>query len=337
LAKPRSEELSHLEKWFEFTQKLYSTLDLDQASRIALDVALQLTGMQRGILLTQENGNSFRFRHAQNRDGRTLRQEQFSAAESLIQRACDLDGPLHHHPTENGVKTVLCIPLISSRWPESSHKAVGILYCDSPEMIPYGPGEKEMLDLFIMHAGPALESVILYDWATRDSMTGVYQRHYFDAVAQIEWRRTLRHKHPAAVLRVDVDNLREYNELYGRTDGDMVLKKVAEILKEICRTEDLIARYDIDEFAVLLPETDIPGAKLVANRITEEVPLLLTRRPEQPVTVSIGSATYPRCLVNSIVDLMRLADIALQQAKQTGGQRAVMFEPSLTTVHKKLF
>jgi len=191
--------------------------------------------------------------------------------------------------------------------------------------------------MFLIHAGPALETVILYDWATKDPLTEVYQRHFFDAAAQIEWRRTLRHRHSAAILKIDLDQLREINDQYGRDEGDIVLQKTAEILKEICRLEDLIARYDIDEFAVLLPETDTAGARLVAGRICEEVPLLLTRDPEKPVTVSIGGATFPKCSVNSFPDLMKLADIALYQSKQTGGKRAIIYEPSLSSAHKKLF
>ena len=329
------EDSNRLEKWFEFTQKLYCTLDLDQASRIALDIVLQLTGMQRGMLLTKESENSFRFRHAQNQEGRTLRQDQFPSSDTLLREVCQQGTPVHKNHDSVDAKTVLCIPFLSNL--AASNTVVGILYCDSPKEIPYGDSDKEMLNVFLMHAGPALESVILYDWATRDELTGVYQRHFFDAISQTEWRRTLRHKHPATVLRIDLDQLREYNESYGRIDGDTVLKKTAEILKEICRTEDLIARYDIDEFAVLLPETDTAGARLVSGRITEEVPLLLTRDPEKPVTVSIGGATYPRCAVNNIADLMRLAEIALSHAKQTGGARAIHYEPSLTTAHKRIF
>ncbi|MCI0412983.1 sensor domain-containing diguanylate cyclase [bacterium] len=329
------EDPNRLEKWFEFTQKLYCTLDLDQASHIALEIVLHLTGMQRGMLLTKENETAFQFRHAQNQEGRTLKQEQFPATNVLLREVCNQGSPVHKNHDSAGAKTVLCIPFLSNR--AGSNTVIGILYCDSSEEIPYGESEKEMLNVFLMHAGPALESVIFYDWATRDMLTDVYQRHFFDAVSQIEWRRTLRHKHPATVLRVDLDRLRAYNESYGRKEGDTVLRKTAEILKEICRTEDIIARYDIDEFAVLLPETDTAGARLVSGRITEEVPLLLTRDPDRPVTVSIGGATYPRCSVNNIVDLMRLAGIALSHAKQAGGARAIHYEPSLSSAHKKIF
>lgn len=336
MARVRSEEQSNrLEKWFEFTQKLYSTLDLNQASRTALDVVLQLTGMQRGMLLTRQSENTFRFRHAQNQYGRTLRRDQFAASESLLNEASRQGKPVFTRQDSGNARSVLCMPLLSDQL--ASNQALGLLYCDSAEELSFGPGEQETVDVFLMHASPALQSVILYDWATRDGMTGLYLRHYFDAMSQTEWRRMLRHKHPATVLKIDVDDLREYNELYGRNDGDMVLAKTAEILKEICRTEDLIARYDADEFAVLLPETDTAGARLVAGRVTEEVPLLLTRDPERPVTVSIGGATFPRCAVNNISDLMRLADSALSHAKHAGGKRAIMYEPALSNSHRKLF
>ena len=329
------EQTNRLEKWFEFTQKLYSTLDLNLAARTALDVVIQLTGMQRGMLLTRQSENSFRFRHAQNDNGRTLRRDQFAANESLLQEVSRQGKPVFTKQESNHARSVLCMPLLTDLL--SAHQSLGLLYCDSQNDLNFGPADQETVDVFLMHASPALQSVILYDWATRDSMTGLYLRHYFDAMSQTEWRRMLRHKHPASILKVDVDQLRAYNETYGRADGDMVLAKTAEILREICRTEDLIARYDVDEFALLLPETDTAGAKLVAGRIVEEVPLLLTRDPEKPVTVSIGGATFPRCSVNNISDLIRLADHALSQAKQAGGKRAVLYEPALSNTHRRLF
>jgi diguanylate cyclase (GGDEF)-like protein len=326
---------NRLEQWFDFTQKLYSTLELDQGIRTAMDVALQLTGMQRGMLLTYDTGNGYRFRHAQNRDGRTIKQEEFPSSESMIKEVREQRVPLHRVAAQEQIKTALCIPLLSDHWSDSP--VIAILYCDSPEAKSFGDSDKETIKVFLEHAGPALETLILYDMATRDPLTEVYQRHYFDAVAQTEWRRTLRHKHPLAILKIDLDQLREVNDEYGRQEGNFVLQKTAEILKEVCRTEDLIARYDIDEFALLLPETETAGARHVANRICEEVPLLLTRNPEKPVSVSVGGAAFPRCAVNSIHDLMKLADIALYQAKQAGGKRAIVYEPSLSSAHKKVF
>jgi diguanylate cyclase (GGDEF)-like protein len=334
LATPEQEP-DRLEKWFEFTQKLYSTLEIVQASRIALDVALQLTRMQRGMLLTHDSQNGLRCRHAQNQHGRTLKQEQFPAADDLLKEGLRESKPLFRSVNLEEIRSELCLPIFSDVF--ASNQIIGMIYCDSTEEMEFGPGDQDAMNVFLMHASPALESIILYDWATRDSLTGVHVRHYFDSISQIEWRRTLRHKHPCAVLKIGVDQLREYNVTHGRKDGDMVLSKIAEILKEVCRTEDLISRYDVDEFAVLLPETDAAGARMVASRITEEVPLLLTRDPEKPVTVSIGTATFPKCSVNNIADLMKLADLALFQAKQTGGKRALSYEPSLSSAHRRLF
>src|SRR5262245_48379880 len=251
------EESDRLEQWFDFTQKLYSTLELDQAIRTAMDVALQLTGMQRGMLLIYNKGNAFRFRHAQNDSGRTLKQEQFPQIESLIQEVQQQKVPISRVAPQESTKTSLCIPLVFNHWSDSS--VVAVLYCDSPEIKSFGDSDKETIQVFLQHAGPALETLILYDMATRDPLTEVHQRHFFDASSQMEWRRTLRHKRQLSILKIDLDQLREVNEEYGRKQGDYVLQKTAEILKEVCRGEDLIARYDIDEFAILLPETDTTG------------------------------------------------------------------------------
>jgi diguanylate cyclase (GGDEF)-like protein len=335
LAEERSEvESDRLEQWLDFTQKLYSTLDLEDAGKIAISVALRLTGMQRGMLLTHETEEQFRIRCTQNHLGRSLDTEYFPET-ALIRDVCTGLAPVHRTLQTGDAKSALCLPLISNHLSES--KTIGMLYLDSTEITSFAEAEREIVRMFLIHAGPALETAILYDWATKDQLTEVYQRHYFDSYSLVEWRRCLRHKRHATILKVDVDHLRQINEEYSRDEGDHVLQKTAQILKEICRAEDLIARYDIDEFAVLLPETDTPGARLVSNRICEEVPLLLTRDPEKPVTVSIGGASFPRCAVNSIRDLMKLADIAQYQAKQTGGKRAIIYEPSLSSAHKKVF
>lgn len=335
MADKRTGESDRLEQWFDFTQKLYSTLDLEEASKIALAVALRFTGLQRGMLLTHDRDQQFRVRRTQNHQGRSFNSEQFPAPDALLVEVCKSLAPIHRNMPADPVKTALCIPLISDHVSDSG--VIGAIYLDSADSVPFSETEKEVVRMFLMHAGPALETVILYDWATKDQLTGLYQRHFFDARSQIEWRRTLRHKHPIAVLKIDVDHLREINEEYGRAEGDFVLQKTAQILREISRAEDLIARYDLDEFALLLPETDTSGARLVSNRICEEVPLLLTRDPEKPVTVSIGAASFPRCSVNSIPDLMKLADIALYQSKHAGGKRPMIYEPGLSSAHKKLF
>jgi len=331
----QGEESNRLEQWFDFTQKLYGTMELEEAIRIALDVALRFTGMQRGMFLTCDKEKAFRFRRGQNHLGRTLGHEEFPSPDLMIREVSGSGLPVFQSLTADSARAALCIPFVSSHWPDS--KILGVLYLDGTGKISFGEPEKEMVNMFLVHAGPALETLILYDWATKDTLTEAYLRHYFDAASQVEWRRTLRHKHHLTILKIDLDQLRQFNDDYGKAEGDIVLQKTAEILKEVCRTEDLIARYDLDEFAVLLPETDTAGARLVANRICEEVPLLLTRDPEKPVTVSIGGAAFPRCSVNSIQDLMKLADMAQYRAKQAGGKRAIIYEPSLSTAHKKLF
>jgi len=321
-----------LQKWLTVTQKLYSTLELDESIRSTVDVALEITGMKRGILLTCRDTGEFEVRHAQTDDGKPLEPADTPDVAAMMQNIPENNAALVKRSADG---CSVLFPLLTEHPAMKARKLIGAIYCDSNEAA--ATPDPNALDLLRHHIGPALETVILYDWATRDPQTQVYKRHYFNAVAVIEWRRTLRHKHPVSILKIDLDTLRDYNDRYGRKDGDMVLLKTAEILKDICRTEDVIARYEEDEFAVLLAETDAPGARLVAGRIAEEVPLLLTREPERPVTVSIGVAVFPRCSVSNIYDLMKLADVALQQAKQAGGKRAFIYEPSLSTAHKKVF
>ena len=132
-----------------------------------------------------------------------------------------------------------------------------------------------------------------------DALTGTGNRRAFDANLQAEWRRSLRNAKPLALLMVDVDHFKAFNDRYGHPAGDTCLKRVAAALQSaMLRPADKVARIGGEEFAVLLPETDGPGAERVANRLLGAVEALAISHGgslvARHVTVSIGVSSVSR-------------------------------------------
>jgi diguanylate cyclase (GGDEF)-like protein len=103
--------------------------------------------------------------------------------------------------------------------------------------------------------------------ATIDQLTGLNNRRSFDQAIEIESQRARRFNHPYAVLMMDVDNFKHYNDCYGHLAGDIVLKSVATLLRSKLRAADFIARFGGDEFVAILPETDFNGAIYIAGKL----------------------------------------------------------------------
>ncbi|MEY4737004.1 MAG: hypothetical protein RL302_1323 [Pseudomonadota bacterium] len=159
--------------------------------------------------------------------------------------------------------------------------------------------------------------------AYQDGLTGIYNRRAFDEKLEIEWARSGREKSPMAVIMIDVDFFKKYNDHYGHQAGDSCLKSLAGSLsKSIVRPHDVVARYGGEEFVVILPNCDEAGALAVGQRIREGV--LNLRIPHQDsavsdcVTVSMGAATCIAANDLAQQSLVTLADAALYRAKKSG-------------------
>ena len=161
--------------------------------------------------------------------------------------------------------------------------------------------------------------------AATDGLTGIANRRAFDDVLAQEWRRAVRVEAPLAILLLDVDCFKLFNDHYGHQSGDKALQAIAICISaHIRRPADVVARYGGEEFIVLLPEADLSGALIVAETIRSEVAALdIPHAPSAigSVTTSVGAAfTYPTRNSQSSA-LVKAADDALYQAKRSGRNR----------------
>ncbi len=159
--------------------------------------------------------------------------------------------------------------------------------------------------------------------AHTDSLTQIYNRYHFDVVLEQIWQQAIRNKQEIAILLFDIDYFKLYNDTYGHPAGDECIKQVARaICGALNRGQDIAARYGGEEFAVILPNTKIVGASLVARRIKDAVEeLQITHRTsmvQNYVTVSCGVASFLATMENSPRELIERADRALYRAKSQG-------------------
>ena len=163
--------------------------------------------------------------------------------------------------------------------------------------------------------------------ATKDGLTGLNNRRSFDSKLVYEWKRALRQKMPLALLMLDIDEFKKYNDHFGHLEGDTCLKSVAAALHRSVRSPaDFVARYGGEEFVFILPETNAASADALAQRLLRNVEnLLLVHAPNamrQHVTVSIGCCVFDPVHSHSpdleASTLIKSSDWALYQSKKQG-------------------
>ena len=164
--------------------------------------------------------------------------------------------------------------------------------------------------------------------ATIDSMTGLYNRRHFLSLAAAEWSRFQRYYRPLSVLMIDVDHFKAVNDGYGHAVGDEALVAVANACREGKRNSDIVGRLGGEEFAMLLPETDLYQGRIVAERIRKRIAagVLMPGGAELRVTASIGLAAASVSM-SGFEALLHSADQALYQAKAAGRDRTVAWAP----------
>lgn len=165
----------------------------------------------------------------------------------------------------------------------------------------------------------------LAELSLRDALTGVANRRRFDEVLLREWERARRQQSPLSLLFIDIDYFKGYNDHYGHQAGDDCLRAVAFVLVDTGRRPtDLVARFGGEEFVLLLPETALPGAVDIAERVRvflAQAMIPHAAAPQGRVTASIGVATLVPGDDQPAADLVGAADAALYQAKALGRDR----------------
>jgi diguanylate cyclase (GGDEF)-like protein len=188
-----------------------------------------------------------------------------------------------------------------------------------------------VIELFGQLVGASIGNIRLFEkiqrQATIDGLTGLMNHKTFYEALERELWRSRRHGGTISVIMADIDNLKRINDSYGHRAGDKVIKEISQRIRECIRQIDLAARYGGDEFAIILPNTELEAAKIVCERIVESVGRCpaVWQRTQIPLSISVGVGQYGGD--TNPEDITSRSDQALYNAKQAGKNTVRVFEP----------
>ena len=214
-------------------------------------------------------------------------------------------------------RAVLCLPI------SYGETLLGVLNVESRDESAFAPQDVLILNTLADLLATALHNSFVFQklqqQSITDGLTGIKTRRFFYEALSSEWRRASRSGRAFSVVLVDLDKFKEVNDSLGHLEGDLVLARVGRLLEQKCRQSNVVARYGGDEFIILMPETGIEQAQVLAERLR----LWLATDPmleEHHITGSFGVASFP---VHgfSMEELIRVADAGMYAAKRAGGNQ----------------
>lgn len=209
-------------------------------------------------------------------------------------------------------------------------RVVGVMNLARSTEGAFSPSEIRLLTLLADQAAIAIVNARLHHAVSQlariDGLTGLPNRRSLDEHLEQEINRARVTDASFSVIMLDVDGFKTINDIHGHEAGDDILKQVAAALVHALRSTDFLARYGGDELTLILPETDLPQAQVVADKIHARMQSLVLRLPGKQTTnlgISGGIAMYPRH-GDSATSLLRAADEALYRAKRSGRNRSMV-------------
>jgi diguanylate cyclase len=225
----------------------------------------------------------------------------------------------------------ICIPMMAQG------ETLGILYLDSgtgqtSEITVLTDSQQRMVKTLTEHLALAVTNLNLRETlrtqSIRDPLTGLYNRRYMEESLEREFRRALRKGLPLAILMIDLDHFKRFNDSHGHEAGDAVLRELAKVLQALLRTEDIVSRYGGEEFTLILPDTNLKAAHECATRLQMACRGIQVHHYGETldgIRLSIGVACYPKSGATAEA-ILRAADSALYRAKEQGRDQVALSE-----------
>lgn len=302
-------------------QTFAATLDEEALLGLALGTAIDGTGSSFGRLSVRDDDQGALSQRLSEGDLRGV-EDTVLAAEANALRTSGVSN------AEAAEVFVLSVPL--GPW-DQLERPLGLITVGRHKT-PYGEEDEQLLGSLIGQASMAIDNIRLHEDARQrsvtDLLTELANHGRFQEVLAAELGRAKRYHHPVGLIMLDIDDFKRINDTYGHQQGDLVLRRLADVLRQSTRDGDTAARYGGEELAMVLPHTDLDGCFAIAERLRETIEALKIPRVsgsgKLSVTVSIGvgsSDTGPK------EPLIAETDAALYRAKRNGKNQTVRATP----------
>lgn len=347
LRKPLSMKVSELRIFYQFTKQLEGSLDLGQTLDFGMSTIAQSLNAETGMLwfVEQEPGRrkglflervfgmpteevkkrKLSLKWGQGISGEVARTGQGQLVKNLPKH------PLFVNPLQKpGLREQLSVPL------KTKNKILGTIdLYNKRTREGFHSGDLEMASVLAAHLSMAIDNAGLYKQvqhlADTDRLTELYNFGYFVESLEKEIKEAPFTKKPFSLIIIDVDYFKQFNDRFGHTKGNAVLKKLAAVFKEEVRQEDLVARFGGEEFIIILAGVDLLTAKEVGERIRARIERCRFENDKgelvEKLTISLGIAAYP-AVATEAEELIKSADQCLYQAKAEGRNRVVCAQPT---------
>lgn len=326
--------------FYQASRAFNAVLTLDDVAQVAVQAAQQITGAELAAVVVLEAGTQLRIVAASWQGHRTAARElvgqRFDLDEGLVGAAIKMRTILPH-----GMQRMADLTLLSDRIdvPLPAVKAlplvwkdqgIGALVLGASHSDALRADHLEMLHVVADHAAAAIVNAQMYarmeQLATTDGLTGLVNNRQFHVLFEAAVERTERYQRKVSLILADIDHFKRINDTYGHPVGDVVLQRVAEVLRSNARRCDVVARYGGEEFAILMEDTDERGACKIAERMRKAVETEIFCGPVETfhVTLSLGIATFPDNGTEK-GRLTECADQALYSAKRSGRNTSITY------------
>jgi two-component system cell cycle response regulator len=342
-----------LNSFYDFTQKLNSTSDIDIILDHIVDTLIRIFEADFvGVSLVDKEGGYSCLKRASEGMKEHLENKEIPHGETLIGLVAE--SGMHFQFDDltsrakfrtifgkeidfalgmKSIKSVLIYPFHETFQDANNHNqpVLGCVVIGKRVKNPFNDGEISLAKIICRESAKALTSSLNYrkvkELAIRDGLTGLYNHRHFQEMLTYTLVHSERFSTEASLLLVDVDNLKIINDTYGHQAGDTVLSSIGKILHESLRKVDIPARYGGDEFAVILPNTNKTGSITVAEKVKGNMKKISLKSDSGyiEVSLSMGIATYPQSAGDKEL-LIEKADRALYESKNRGKNKITHYE-----------
>lgn len=316
-------QVDHLSILREIGLAIGSTLDLEETLRIIAEVVQGTLGVRKLTIYEIDTRRDLARPVIAKFDRDPIGKDRLQE-ESMSLRHAAIADALHRKRVvlvQDHLRNEAFVPLVAK------NTTVGVMRLeDREDGQPFRDDDAALFQSLGTQIAVAINNAQLYAMAVTDGLTGLYVRRYFDLRMAEEFNQSQRYRRTFSLMLFDIDHFKRFNDTHGHQTGDRVLQQFADLLRASTRRADISCRYGGEEMAVILPETRLADAAVLAEKLCALIrdhPFRGTDGAQLHVTSSIGVSEF-RETMKDPAEMVRAADEALYRAKNAGRDRVVL-------------